>query len=89
MPSTIKWLVIAGAAMASLAVLIDAGDASAGPKSRKNVVVVHPQFDPYAPYYYSRWDPYSIYSIYDHLSGGRQLCYLPTDPCDNNHRMQN
>jgi hypothetical protein len=89
MPPTLKSFVIAGAAMASLAVLLDAGDASAGWKSHKRVVIVHPQFDPYAPYYYSRWNPYSIYSVYDHLSGGRELCYLATDPCDNNHRMQN
>jgi hypothetical protein len=26
-----------------------------------------------APYYYSPWNPYSLFSIYDHLSGGRQL----------------
>jgi len=44
---------------------------------------------PYAPYYYSRWNPYSLYSIYDHLSGGRQLCRLPSEPCDNEHRVQN
>jgi hypothetical protein len=44
---------------------------------------------PYAPYYYSAWNPYSLYSIYDHLSGGRQLCRLPSEPCDNEHRVQN
>jgi hypothetical protein len=38
---------------------------------------------------YSRWNPYSLYSIYDHLSGGRQLCHLPSEPCDNQHRVQN
>ena len=25
---------------------------------------------------YSRWNPYSLYSIYDHLSGGMQSCSL-------------
>ena len=56
---------------------------------------MHPRYvpyvpaSPYAPYYYSRWNPYSLYSIYDHLSGGRQLCRLPSEPCDNEHRVQN
>jgi hypothetical protein len=65
------------------------------------VVVVHPLYvapppsipppppSPYAPYYYSEWNPYSAYSVYDHLSGGRQQCQLPTEPCDNNHRVSN
>ena len=63
-------------------------------------IVVHPYYradardpfyphDPYYPYYYSRYSPYSLYSVYDHLSGGRHLCYLPSDPCDNNHRVTN
>ena len=43
--------------------------------------VTSPTVSPYAPYYYSRWNPYSLYSIYDHLSGGRQLCHLPSEPC--------
>jgi hypothetical protein len=65
------------------------------------VVVVHPLYvapppsipppppSPYAPYYYSEWNPFSAYSVYDHLSGGRQQCQLPTEPCDNNHRVSN
>jgi len=68
---------------------------------QRPVVVVHPLYvapppsipplppSPYAPYYYSAWNPYSAYSVYDHLSGGRQLCYLPSEPCDNNHRLGN
>ena len=28
-------------------------------------------------------------SIYDHLSGGRQLCYLPSEPCDDGHSVHN
>jgi len=89
MRSRIKRLVIAGAALAALGVVLDTDGAHAGTVHRKRVVVVQRRFDPSAPYYYSRWNPYSLYSVYDHLSGGRQLCYLPTDPCDNNHRMQN
>jgi hypothetical protein len=75
--------------------LLAAGNSFAGTNVRKPVVVVHPRYfvrvpvSPYAPYYYSRWNPYSFYSIYDHLSGGRQLCRLPSDPCDNEHRVQN
>jgi hypothetical protein len=68
---------------------------------QRPVVVVHPLYvapppygpppppSPYAPYYYSPWNPYSAYSVYDHLSGGRQQCQLPTEPCDNNHRVTN
>jgi hypothetical protein len=76
-------------------VLLSAGTAFAGTNVRKPVIVVHPRYlvrvpvSPYAPYYYSRWNPYSFYSIYDHLSGGRQLCRLPSEPCDNEHRLQN
>ncbi len=82
-------LTVAGVAIAALAVVFGAGNALAGSHHRKHVVVVHPRPSPYAPYYYSRWNPYSLYSIYDHLSGGRQLCYLPTEPCDNGHTLQN
>jgi hypothetical protein len=82
-------LTAAGVAVASLAICLSAEHALAEWKHRKNVVVVHPQPSPYAPYYYSRWNPYSLYSIYDHLSGGRELCHLPTEPCDNAHRVQN
>jgi hypothetical protein len=74
---------------------LSAGNSLAGANHRKPVMVVHPRYlvrvpvSPYAPYYYSRWNPYSLYSIYDHLSGGRQLCRLPSEPCDNEHRLQN
>jgi hypothetical protein len=88
MPSKITGPVLA-LVMASLSVGIDTGQAVAGTGSRKTVVVVPARWPLYAPYYYSRWNPYSLYSVYDHLSGGRQLCYLPSEPCDNNHRMQN
>lgn len=75
--------------------LLGAGSSLAGTNHHRPVIVVHPRYvvripvSPYAPYYYSRWDPHSLYSIYDHLSGGRQLCRLPTEPCDNEHRVQN
>ena len=65
----------------------------AGQKHRRPLIVVRPAYvapiSPYAPYYYSAWNPRSIYSIYDHLSGGRQQCYLPSEPCDNTHRVTN
>jgi hypothetical protein len=81
-------------AMAVLIVMLGTASGFADPSKRKPTVVVHPRYyyvpvSPYAPYYYSRWNPYSIYSIYDHLSGGRQLCHLPSEPCDNQHRVQN
>jgi len=82
-------------AMALLIVMLGTASGFAGSNNRKPTVVVHPRYvpyaavSPYAPYYYSRWNPYSIYSIYDHLSGGRQLCHLPSEPCDNDHRVQN
>ena len=82
-------------AMALVIVMLGTTTGFAGSHNRKPTVVVHPRYvpyvpvSPYAPYYYSRWNPYSIYSIYDHLSGGRQLCRLPSEPCDNEHRVQN
>jgi hypothetical protein len=82
--------------MALAVVLLGACQSLAGASDdRKAVIVVHPRHvirvpvSPYAPYYYSRWNPHSLYSIYDHLSGGRQLCRLPSEPCDNEHRLQN
>jgi hypothetical protein len=82
--------------MAVAFMLLGAGHSVAGTNNdRRTVIVVHPRHiirvpvSPYAPYYYSRWNPHSLYSIYDHLSGGRQLCRLPSEPCDNEHRLQN
>jgi hypothetical protein len=83
------------AAALIMVVALGATSGSAAANKRRPLVVVHPRpalvvpVSPYAPYYYSTWNPYSIYSIYDHLSGGRQLCRLPSEPCDNNHRVQN
>jgi hypothetical protein len=93
MRSTITSPVTIGAAMiVALTLTFGAGEAVARSGKHKTVVVVHPLYvppSPYAPYYYSPWNPYSLYSIYDHLSGGRQLCHLPSEPCDNEHRVQN
>jgi len=86
---------VARLAMAAIVITLGATSGFAGPKYRRPTVVVHPRYvpyvpvSPYAPYYYSRWNPRSLYSIYDHLSGGRQLCHLPSEPCDNQHRVQN
>jgi hypothetical protein len=87
------------AAMAAVVVILGAPNGFAGPNNRKPTVVVHPRYVPYVPYvpvspyapYYLLLplEPYSLYSIYDHLSGGRQLCHLPSEPCDNQHRVQN
>jgi hypothetical protein len=82
-------------AIALVIVMLSTASGFADPVGRKPIVIVHPRYapsvpvSPYAPYYYSRWNPYSLYSIYDHLSGGRQLCHLPSEPCDNEHRLQN
>jgi hypothetical protein len=90
MPHRTTSTVTVGTMIAALAVVVTAGDASARSSKPRPVVVVHPvPPPPYAPYYYSPWNPYSIYSIYDHLSGGREQCQLPTEPCDNQHRVQN
>lgn len=91
MPARITSRVIFGIAIAAFALSAATGDAFARPSKHKTVVVVHPLYppSPYAPYYYSPWNPRSIYSIYDHLSGGREQCQLPSEPCDNQHRVQN
>jgi hypothetical protein len=93
---------LAGMAIASLVVVVAPARSFAGPNDRRSVIVVHPRrcfytapYEAYAPpcayqpYYYSAWNPFSVYSVYDHLSGGRQLCNLPTEPCDNTHRVTN
>ena len=84
-------LPITAAVIAALAFALAAGEALAQSNRQRPVVVVPyaPPPSPYAPYYYSPWNPYSAYSVYDHLSGGRQQCQLPTEPCDNNHRVTN
>ena len=100
MPLHSKSPLLAGSLIAALALAVNAGTAAAGQVQRGRAIVVHPHYrayphdpfypyDPYVPYYYSRYSPYSLYSIYDHLSGGRHLCHLPTDPCENNHRVTN
>ena len=88
MPPKLKAILIAALVSASAAAGPGAGDALAGYVSHRHVIVTY-QPSPCAPYYYSRWNPYSIYSIYDRLSGGRQLCNLPSECCDNNHRVTN
>ena len=89
MPPKLK--VILATAIASLlaAAGAGAGDAWAGDIHARRVIVVPPRPSECAPYYYSRWNPYSVYSVYDHLSGGRQVCALPSECCDNNHRVTN
>src|SRR5271169_3789711 len=85
-----------------LVVALTSANAFAGSGHHKAVVVAHPHrcsytppYEAYAPpcdykpYYYSAWNPFSLYSVYDHLSGGLQLCHLPTEPCDNGHRVTN
>jgi hypothetical protein len=79
----------AGLVTASLALLLGSASALAGQHYRHHGVYWQGPPGPYTPYYYSPWNPYSVYSVYDHLSGGRQLCHLATEPCDNNHRIQN
>jgi len=95
MLTSLNYTTAARFAAALIFVALSATSGIAGQKHRRPVVVVYPRpagvvpASPYAPYYYSTWNPYSIYSIYDHLSGGRQLCHLPSEPCDNNHRVTN
>jgi len=33
--------------------------------------------------------PPSLYEVYTGLKGSREFCYLPSEPCDNSHRVQN
>lgn len=84
-------IIVRSTIVALIVVALSAASSVAAPKHRRPVVVVYPRqaVSPYAPYYYSAWNPRSIYSIYDHLSGGRQQCYLPSEPCDDNHSIQN
>ena len=87
MPLKLKAILVTALVSAAAAAGPGAGDALAGDIYARRVIVHRPSAC--APYYYSRWNPYSIYSIYDHLSGGRQLCDLPSECCDNNHRVSN
>lgn len=85
----LKAILVAALVSASAASGPGAGAALAGDIGQRHVIVSHHGPSACAAYYYSRWNPYSIYSIYDHLSGGRQLCGLPSECCDNNHRVTN
>jgi hypothetical protein len=92
MLSRIKSPATVSIVMAVLVFAVSVNDAFARTTRHKTVVIVHPVYpppSPYAPYYYSAWNPFSVYSVYDHLSGGRQQCQLPTEPCDNQHRVTN
>jgi hypothetical protein len=99
MPLKTSSAFLTGSVAAALALTLCAGTTVAGEVDRGTTAAhrhyrAYPHdpfypYDPYYPYYYSRYSPYSLYSIYDHLSGGRHLCYLPSDPCDNNHRVTN
>ena len=101
LPALVTGVLFAALAL-SLNAAAQAGDLDRAHKAPHKApqVVVHPRhhayphdpfypYEPYYPFYYSRYNPNSLYSVYDHLSGGRHLCYLPTDPCDNNHRITN
>jgi hypothetical protein len=91
--------VVASVAIAWVTVALAPGNVLAASHGRKTMQPHHcsytPPFEAYAPpcdykpYYYSTWNPYSIYSVYDRLSGGRQLCHMATEPCENNHRVTN
>jgi hypothetical protein len=94
--------ILATTAIYSLVVAIAPAKSFAGANNRRSVILVYPRrcsytppYEAYAPpcayrpYYYSAWNPFSVYSVYDHLSGGRELCHLPTEPCDNTHRVTN
>ena len=89
MPPKLKAILVAAVASVSVVAGPGAGDARAGSVGQRHVIVAHQRPSACAPYYYSRWNPYSVFSIYDHLSGGRQVCALPSECCDNNHRVTN
>ena len=89
MPPKLKAILVAALASASVAAGPGASDALAGYVVQRHVIVAHQRPSACAPYYYSRWNSYSVFSIYDHLSGGRQMCALPSECCDNNHRVTN
>jgi hypothetical protein len=89
MPPKLKAILVAALASASVAAGPGASNALAGYVDQRRAIVAHQRLSACAPYYYSRWNPYSAFSIYDHLSGGRQVCALPSECCDNNHRVTN
>jgi hypothetical protein len=31
----------------------------------------------------------TLFEVYTWLKGSREFCYLPSEPCNNNHRVQN
>jgi len=33
--------------------------------------------------------PPSLWEVYTRLKGSREFCYLPSEPCDNSHRVVN
>jgi len=56
----------------SLAVAPSVGDTLAGEINQRHVAVAHPAL--LRSLYYSRWNPCSLYSIYDHLEGSCAIC---------------
>ena len=89
MPPKLKVILAAAIVSVSAAVALGPSDALAGSVGQRHIILAHQRPSACAPYYYSRWNPYSVVSVYDHLSGGRQVCALPSECCDNNHRVTN
>jgi len=57
--------------------------AFAGANHKKAAAVVHARYYLYDPPHHS------LPSVFRRLSDGHELCYLPSEGCDNNHSITN
>jgi len=91
-PRRIVSAVGAGLFLAALAFPLHAERAGASENHRHHhrAAPRHPAVA-YAPRYrYPAYPPSSsAWAIYQYLKDGTEWCWLPTEPCDNNHRMAN
>lgn len=74
---------LVSALLVGLLAFFTSGSAFAGANHKKAAVVAHARYYLYEP------PPLSFPSVSRALSDGHEVCYLPSDGCDNNHSIAN
>jgi len=94
MPRNIGSSLAVGLIVTASTAVLHIGNAAASESHRHHHVARHPwrhahvaHARRYAYPPYPRSD--SLWALYQYLKDGTEWCWLPTEPCDNNHRMTN
>lgn len=73
MSAKLKTAIVSGILVATISAALGAGKAVPTGRRPANTITRPP----------------SLYELYTRLKGSREFCYLPSEPCDNNRRVQN